>query len=54
MKSELSKSNTAVLVSDAELSALADKIVQVVEEGRQALAISINETIKTTYWNIGR
>ncbi len=54
MKSELSKNNTAVLFSDADLSALADKIVQVVEEGKQALAISINETIKTTYWNIGR
>ena len=54
MKSELSKNNTAVLFSDAELSALADKIVLVVEEGKQALAISINETIKTTYWNIGR
>ncbi len=54
MKSELSKNNTAVLLPDADLSALADKIVQEVEEGKQALAISINETIKTTYWNIGR
>jgi len=39
---------------DAELVSLADKIVQVIEEGKQALAISINETIKTTYWKIGR
>ncbi len=54
MKSELSKNNTAVLLPDADLSALADKIEQEVEEGKQALAISINETIKTTYWNIGR
>ena len=30
------------------------KIVKEIEAGKQALAISINETIKTTYWKIGR
>ena len=39
---------------DPGLVALADKIVQVIEEGKQALAISINEIIKTTYWRIGQ
>ena len=34
MKSELSKNDTAILFSDADLSALADKIVLVVEEGK--------------------
>ena len=43
-----------VELPDAELVALADKIVQVIDEGKHALAISINETIKTTYWKIGR
>ena len=43
-----------VELPDPELLSLADKIVQVIEEGKQALAISINETIKTTYWKIGR
>ena len=43
-----------VELPDAELVALADRIVQVVEEGKQALAISINETMKATYWKIGR
>lgn len=43
-----------VELTDPELVTLADKIVQVIEEGKQALAISINETIKMTYWNIGR
>jgi len=26
----------------------------VIEEGKQALAVSINEIIKTTYWRIGQ
>ena len=39
---------------DPELVALADKIVQVIEDGKQALAVSINEIIKTTYWRIGQ
>ena len=43
-----------VELPDAELVALADRIVRVIEEGKQALAISINETIKTTYWKIGQ
>lgn len=43
-----------VELPDSDLMSLADKIVQVIEEGKQALAISINETIKVTYWNIGR
>ena len=41
-------------LQDPELTTLADKIVQVIEEGKQALAISINEIIKTTYWRIGQ
>ena len=43
-----------VELPEAELVSFADKIVQVIEEGKQALAISINETIKVTYWKIGR
>lgn len=43
-----------VELPDTGLMLLADKIVQVIEEGKQALAISINETIKATYWKIGR
>ena len=54
MANELAKMDNPVVLPDAELSLLADKIVQVIEEGKQALAISINETIKTTYWRIGR
>ncbi|MBP1541026.1 MAG: DUF1016 family protein [Prevotella sp.] len=52
MANEIEKRN--VVLPDAELVALADKIVQVIDEGKHALAISINETIKTTYWKIGR
>lgn len=54
MANELANMDYPVVLPDAELSLLADKIVQVIEEGKQALAISINETIKTTYWKIGR
>ena len=43
-----------VELSDPELISLADKIVQVIEEGKLALAISINEIIKTTYWSAQR
>ena len=39
-------------LQDPELTLLADKIVQVIEEGKQALAISINEIIQTTYWKL--
>ncbi len=42
-----------ILLPDAELSALADAIVDEVETSKQLLAMSINETIKRTYWNIG-
>lgn len=52
MTNEIEKIN--VELPDAELVALADRIVDVIKEGKQALAISINETIKTTYWKIGR
>ena len=38
-----------VELPDPDLSSLADKIVQVIEEGKQALVISINQTIKNTY-----
>ena len=43
-----------VELQDPELISLADRIVHVIEEGKQALAISINEIIKTTYWKIGQ
>lgn len=46
--------NPPVPIPDEELLQLADKIVQVIEEGKQSLAISINEIVKTTYWKIGQ
>ena len=52
MANELEK--IRVELQDPELMSLADKIVQVIEEGKQALAVSINEIIKTTYWKIGQ
>jgi hypothetical protein len=52
MTSEIEKINAEL--TDPELVALADKIVQVIEEGKHALAVSINEIIKTTYWKIGQ
>ena len=51
---ELSEANTSVVHSDKELLLLADKIVEVIEEGKQTLAISINDTIKKTYWKVGQ
>lgn len=45
---------TPVQMPDADLVQLADKIVAVIEMGKQRLAISINQTIKSTYWNVGR
>lgn len=41
-------------LTNPELLLLADKIVQVIEEGKRALAVSISETIKNTYWRIGQ
>ena len=41
-------------LQDPELMSLADKIVQLIEEGKRELAISINEIVKTTYWKIGQ
>ena len=52
MVNEIEKLKVELL--DPELVALADKIVQVIEDGKQALAVSINEIIKTTYWRIGQ
>jgi hypothetical protein len=43
-----------IQMQDADLTQLADKIVAVIEMGKQQLAISINQTIKSTYWNVGR
>ena len=43
-----------VALPDSELLTLADRIVRVIEESRLALAISINETMKRTYWRIGQ
>ena len=45
---------TKVELPDADLMMLADRIVQVIEEGKMVLALSINEIIKSTYWKIGR
>lgn len=52
MSTEIAKNNPVVL-PDAELLALADKIVEVIEEGKRALAINISEIIKATYWQVG-
>ena len=52
MANEIEKLKVELL--DPELVALADKIVQVIEDGKQALAVSINEIIKATYWRIGQ
>ncbi len=41
-------------ILDTDLVQLADKIVAEIEKGKQQLAISINQTIKSTYWNVGR
>ena len=46
--------SASIQMPDADLLQLADKIVAVIETGKQQLAISINQTIKTTYWNVGR
>ena len=46
--------NTEVVVPDSHLMQLADKIVAVIEQGKLQLAISINQIVKTTYWNVGR
>lgn len=54
-KNEITKASIAeALQPDHELTVLADKIVEVIDAGKQALAININETIKQTYWQIGR
>lgn len=45
---------TPIQVPDANLMQLADKIVSEIEMGKQQLAININQTIKSTYWNVGR
>ena len=41
-------------IQEIDLAHLADKIVAEIEKGKQHLAISINNTIKNTYWNVGR
>ena len=53
MDNKLSKINSIVALPDEDLLQLADKIVQIIEEGKHVLAISISETIKKTYWEIG-
>lgn len=47
-------SKVEIFVPDSDLMQLADKIVEEVEKGKEQLAISINQTIKSTYWNVGR
>lgn len=44
----------ALPVPDPELVQLADQIVSEIEAGKQQLAMSINQIVKSTYWNIGR
>lgn len=46
--------NTEVVVPDSDLMQLADKIVALIEQGKLQLAVSINQIVKTTYWNVGR
>lgn len=45
---------TTIQMPDSDLMQLADRIVAVIEQGKQQLAISINQTMKSTYWNVGR
>lgn len=45
---------TAIQMPDSDLMQLADRIVAVIDQGKQQLAISINQTMKSTYWNVGR
>ena len=45
---------TAVPLLDDDLMHLADLIVEEIEAGKKQLAISISETIKATYWKVGR
>lgn len=45
---------TMIQMPDSDLVQLADRIVAVIEQGKQQLAISINQTMKSTYWNVGR
>ena len=56
MSKELGRINTEgnVPVPDDELMHLADRIVALVEDGKRQLAVSINQIVKTTYWNVGR
>ena len=42
----------ALPVPDPELVQLADQIVSEIEAGKQQLAMSINQIVKSTYWNI--
>ena len=46
--------HTPIQMPDTDLMQLVDKIVAEIEMGKQQLAISINQTIKSTYWNVGR
>ena len=56
MSKELERISTEgnVPVPDDELMHLADRIVALVEDGKRQLAVSINQIVKTTYWNVGR
>ncbi len=46
--------NKSTPMPDTDLMRLANRIVAVIENGKQQLAIDINRTIKSTYWNVGR
>lgn len=54
MDNKLSKINSTIVLPDDDLLLLADKIIQIIDDGKQTIAISISETIKNTYWKIGR
>ena len=45
---------SSVPMYDADLMQLADIIVAEIEAERKQLAININQTVKRTYWNVGR
>ena len=44
----------SVPMYDADLMQLADIIVAEIEAERKQLAININQTVKRTYWNVGK
>jgi len=54
MTKEIEIKKPQIEMPDKQLVLLADKIVAEINNGKIKLAISINETIKQTYWTIGK